>query len=813
MATCLPWEISVPGTLDAKGLRAPAWFKGLISLSEPDSLPPSNRILPFMMRSLSVLFIVLWSFSTSSIGAELLGYYEFEDNFADSSGNEKDAESAQNPDEVSFTDEGFRGKAIDINDPTEGEPNSGGSVDIPIDANAAELPGVTFGGWVNIDPDTVEFDGFMAMDNGGWDRGITVNYNGSNLYGIASGAAPIEVGEITPGEWQFIAATFDVDEAETWLYVGGDLAANQTTESETGADLADLGEPVIEIGRYDNQDLDAKVDDVFVFDTALDAFHVNALRNLRLSELDYSPFESAQVFKLFEAGTNGNVGGRGWSVTTELDASEPGAVLDVGEDGIAVVLNESGQGMLTGAGEVVDDSDGDGLLDSWELIQFGDLNQGADGDPDEDQLTNLEEQDAGTRPNRADSDGDGLADGAEVKTHGTNPGNPDTDGDGSPDGVEIAAGTDPKNPASLPKPPPAELLAAYEFEGDFEDLSGNGNTARPEQNPDEVSFIADGFRGQSVDINDPDAEPNSGGTVNIPIDANPDQLEEVTFGGWVNVEEFEFDGFMAIDNGGWDRGITVNAQSSNAFGIASGAGPANLESEIEPGSWQYVVGTFSKKERRSILYVGSSSEGDKTTETIETNDNGNPPGEPEIEIGRYDNQDLDGAVDDIFVFGGELNPHEVNAIRNLRLSSLDLAPRDVSEVFTLFSESASGSAGGVGWIPTSGLTADPPGAVESLGGAFTVVLDDQGNGMMTGQTLGFVITSVELGLQGENRTVTLTWKSRAGRNYALDSSQTLGDWIEVDDGIESGGSETTYLDASPSLSNDLVRYYRVREVP
>jgi hypothetical protein len=45
--------------------------------------------------------------------------------------------------------------------------------------------------------------------------------------------------------------------------------------------------------------------------------------------------------------------------------------------------------------------------------------------------------------NRADSDGDGLTDGAEIILHRTDPGNPDTDEDGIPDNEEIRLGIDP----------------------------------------------------------------------------------------------------------------------------------------------------------------------------------------------------------------------------------------------------------------------------------------------------------------------------------------------------------------------------------
>ena len=42
-----------------------------------------------------------------------------------------------------------------------------------------------------------------------------------------------------------------------------------------------------------------------------------------------------------------------------------------------------------------------------------------------------------------DSDGDGLADIAEIQTHGTDPNDSDSDDDGLSDGDEIANGTDP----------------------------------------------------------------------------------------------------------------------------------------------------------------------------------------------------------------------------------------------------------------------------------------------------------------------------------------------------------------------------------
>ena len=83
------------------------------------------------------------------------------------------------------------------------------------------------------------------------------------------------------------------------------------------------------------------------------------------------------------------------------------------------------------------DSDSDNLRDSYELAFTGDLTTlTSDSDNDDtDDLTNGQEQTAGTDPLNEDSDGDTISDSLEV-TNGTNPCLLDTDGDGLFDNVE-----------------------------------------------------------------------------------------------------------------------------------------------------------------------------------------------------------------------------------------------------------------------------------------------------------------------------------------------------------------------------------------
>jgi len=118
----------------------------------------------------------------------------------------------------------------------------------------------------------------------------------------------------------------------------------------------------------------------------------------------------------------------------------------------------------------IDDDDGDGMDDAWEVAWTGSTTATGTEDSDNDNLDLLGEFLAGTRPDEPDTDGDGLSDGAEnssdplqVDSDGdgledgdettTNPSLADTDGDGVKDGGEIRRGTDPLESSDRPEAP------------------------------------------------------------------------------------------------------------------------------------------------------------------------------------------------------------------------------------------------------------------------------------------------------------------------------------------------------------------------
>jgi hypothetical protein len=100
-----------------------------------------------------------------------------------------------------------------------------------------------------------------------------------------------------------------------------------------------------------------------------------------------------------------------------------------------------------------DDDDADGLTNAQEA-QLGTDPEKADTDgdgiDDGDEVsgaTNTAYGNAATDPLKADTDGDGLTDGAEETTYGTDPNKADTDAGGVDDGTEVANGTDPLDPS------------------------------------------------------------------------------------------------------------------------------------------------------------------------------------------------------------------------------------------------------------------------------------------------------------------------------------------------------------------------------
>ncbi len=130
----------------------------------------------------------------------------------------------------------------------------------------------------------------------------------------------------------------------------------------------------------------------------------------------------------------------------------------------------------TGTDPADPDSDGDLMLDGWEVENELDPNvNDAGGDLDGDGLSNGDEYGLGTKANDPDTDDDGMEDGWEV-VNGFDPTDPadatvDTDGDGLLNVEEAAFGSDPRNEGSP--------VFVYVDAGNAGDPAQDGTAAHP----------------------------------------------------------------------------------------------------------------------------------------------------------------------------------------------------------------------------------------------------------------------------------------------------------------------------------------------
>jgi len=233
-------------------------------------------------------------------------------------------------------------------------------------------------------------------------------------------------GNITFNEWTYIVYTYDGPNQTTTVYRDGSVANTETPVALNTAAVSTSGSPL----------------------------HFRVARQ------------------------NTDVGGVSGTGVGDITIGKI-RVHDVALDGTAILAQYNAE-----VDQFIErDSDGDGMPDWWEALYpaFLNVNDPADAarDQDTDGLTNLQEYQNKTLPNNPDTDGDSVADGAEVNRMAggtpapTDPVKPDTDGDGLSDGVETGTGVyqSPQNTGS----DPLKLDTDDDGYGDWQEVLGGSN--------------------------------------------------------------------------------------------------------------------------------------------------------------------------------------------------------------------------------------------------------------------------------------------------------------------------------------------------
>jgi outer membrane protein OmpA-like peptidoglycan-associated protein len=139
-------------------------------------------------------------------------------------------------------------------------------------------------------------------------------------------------------------------------------------------------------------------------------------------------------YKLRVLPPNANVSLGAGTQWTAFAPAGAGVQFKIGE-GVALELNAAYNQTFTKELNAITGTKNDAFLSGTVGLTF--ISESPNADPDKDGLTNAEEKQLGTNKKVADTDGDGLNDGDEVKKYKTNAMAVDSDNDGLKDGEEV----------------------------------------------------------------------------------------------------------------------------------------------------------------------------------------------------------------------------------------------------------------------------------------------------------------------------------------------------------------------------------------
>ncbi|MEI8319231.1 MAG: LamG-like jellyroll fold domain-containing protein, partial [Planctomycetia bacterium] len=203
--------------------------------------------------------------NVSSAGSKLLALYRFDDptnTGLDSSGRGNVADSVG----ASVGSRGYQNGAAEFDGTT--------YFQSPVDVSVGALPRLTWGAWVK-PSSTNPIRAVLSADDGGYDRGIDIDYRGNGATEwsaftgngvLGSGVAP------SPTDWVFVAAVYDQAQAIVTLYVDG-TSVTATSIFGSSFTFFDIGHNPGS-GEY----FEGAIDNVFVYGDALTASQIADIR-------------------------------------------------------------------------------------------------------------------------------------------------------------------------------------------------------------------------------------------------------------------------------------------------------------------------------------------------------------------------------------------------------------------------------------------------------------------------------------------------------------------------------------------------------
>ncbi len=196
------------------------------------------------------------------------------------------------------------------------------------------------------------------------------------------------------------------------------------------------------------------------------------------------------------------------------------------------------------------------------------------------------------------------------------------------------------------------LLASYDFNGDFRDQSGNRLHGKSRVE----TFCADrkGRANSAVQLN------GLNQSVLIPVNINPRVHPKLTICAWVRVEDAENGGtVVSNDNGGFDRTINLDRRGNKhrnvEFTAFCGSHHVVGSKPVKQDEWYFVAATYDQVKERIVLCVNLSRY---------HKDGRMGPGHNQCRIGSNPSHGsyFKGAIDDVRIYGKVLSSKELKAV-------------------------------------------------------------------------------------------------------------------------------------------------------
>ena len=209
-------------------------------------------------------------FSCLALEASLIGYYTFEGNANDVSGNDKHGTVYG----ATLTT-GYQGQAYSFD-------GTNDLISVNININPSNYSKLTMGAWAKVS-DGSPIRQIISHDDGGYDRTLGIDYRGGGTGWSAFTGSSVLGYKPAANNWTFVAVVYDQVAATVDLYVDGSAYyATGKTAGEGFTFLTIGANPYSTIGTG-HEFFSGILDNVFLYDEAMNASQIEYIRTNGIS--------------------------------------------------------------------------------------------------------------------------------------------------------------------------------------------------------------------------------------------------------------------------------------------------------------------------------------------------------------------------------------------------------------------------------------------------------------------------------------------------------------------------------------------------